>query len=200
MIAKTSQITYRRAPQEKRELLLNAARELFSANGFDQTSTQQIARHAGVSEGILFHHFGSKRALFETVAELFMRAGAQAAMPVDRGEVTEEQVVRGAFDFADANPAMYKVLAEAGSSAGESASMSRSDVIVEAIELQLEHGIKEGKVRPGDARIMAELQLAVVDGAYRAWLKTNDGSLREAYITEAIRCMKAMLRTDDGGT
>ena len=79
--AKSQLGTYKRAPQEKRELLIAAARELFQEQGFGATSTQQIAARAGVSEGILFHHFGSKRGLFETIAEDFLQAAAMATVP-----------------------------------------------------------------------------------------------------------------------
>ena len=49
--------TRRRNPEEKRGRLLAAARELFISQGFDGTTTKQIAEQAGVSEGILFHQF-----------------------------------------------------------------------------------------------------------------------------------------------
>ena len=76
--------TYTRAPAQKRELLLEAARMLFVERGFDATSTQLIAKQAGVSEGILFHHFGSKRGLFEALVEEFVLAGAQASLESSR--------------------------------------------------------------------------------------------------------------------
>jgi AcrR family transcriptional regulator len=45
------------------ESLLLAAREVFLAKGISAT-TADIAERAGVSEGILFHRYGSKQALF----------------------------------------------------------------------------------------------------------------------------------------
>lgn len=55
----------RRSAIEVRELLLAAARELFSKQGYANTSTRDIARLADVSETLLFRHFGTKAALFE---------------------------------------------------------------------------------------------------------------------------------------
>ena len=37
-----------------------AALELFGAQGFDKTTIRQIATRAGVSPGLVIHHFGSK--------------------------------------------------------------------------------------------------------------------------------------------
>lgn len=45
-------------------MLLAAARDLFSRQGFNDTSTREIAEHAGVSEPLLFRSFGSKVGLF----------------------------------------------------------------------------------------------------------------------------------------
>lgn len=48
-----------------RELILNAARELFSERGYAGTATREIAARAQVSEVLLFRHFKSKAQLFE---------------------------------------------------------------------------------------------------------------------------------------
>jgi AcrR family transcriptional regulator len=55
----------RRSPQEVRELLLGAARATFAARGYARASTRDIADAAGVSEALLFRHFGTKANLFE---------------------------------------------------------------------------------------------------------------------------------------
>ena len=55
-----------------RQLLLDAARDLFAERGFKGTSTRDIAERAGVSEVMIFRHFGSKANLFqESVVEPF---------------------------------------------------------------------------------------------------------------------------------
>jgi AcrR family transcriptional regulator len=54
----------RRRRGEARRLLLRAARELFSARGYADTSTRELAERAGVSETLLFRYFGSKAELF----------------------------------------------------------------------------------------------------------------------------------------
>ena len=44
-----------------RQLILNAARELFTLHGYHGTSTRKIAALVGVTEGAIFRHFSSKR-------------------------------------------------------------------------------------------------------------------------------------------
>ncbi len=55
----------RRAPDEVRRLLLESARSLFAAKCYAGASTRDIALKAGVSEALLFRHFGTKAKLFE---------------------------------------------------------------------------------------------------------------------------------------
>jgi AcrR family transcriptional regulator len=55
----------RRSGAAVRALLLDAARELFAANGYAETTTREIIQRAGVSEQSLFSHFESKQGLFE---------------------------------------------------------------------------------------------------------------------------------------
>jgi AcrR family transcriptional regulator len=61
---RTRAVGTRRPRGEPRRLLLAAARDLFSRQGFNDTSTREIAEHAGVSEPLLFRSFGSKVGLF----------------------------------------------------------------------------------------------------------------------------------------
>lgn len=52
---------------EKKEQILKSALELFAKEGFKATSTSKVANHAGVSEGLIFRHFGNKEGLLEAI-------------------------------------------------------------------------------------------------------------------------------------
>jgi AcrR family transcriptional regulator len=47
--------------------LVEAARELFAADGYTATSLVAVATKAGVTKGAVYHHFEGKRELFEAV-------------------------------------------------------------------------------------------------------------------------------------
>lgn len=53
----------------KKEIILHTALRLFAEQGFDRSPTSQVAREAGVSEGLIFRHFGSKAGLLEAIIE-----------------------------------------------------------------------------------------------------------------------------------
>jgi AcrR family transcriptional regulator len=57
----------RRSTDEVRRRILDAAASLFTEQGFDGTTTRQIASRAGVVEPLVFRHFGSKAGLLEAV-------------------------------------------------------------------------------------------------------------------------------------
>ena len=60
----------RRGPNKERSavtrsLLVDVAGELFSAEGFANTSLARVADGAGVTKGALYHHFADKLDLLE---------------------------------------------------------------------------------------------------------------------------------------
>lgn len=52
-----------------RRALISAARALFAAKGYWETSTPEIVAAAGVTRGALYHHYADKLALFTAVVE-----------------------------------------------------------------------------------------------------------------------------------
>jgi AcrR family transcriptional regulator len=53
----------------RREQILKTALGLFAAQGFDATSTRQIAKEAGIAEGLIFHYFPTKASLLTAILE-----------------------------------------------------------------------------------------------------------------------------------
>ncbi|MEM9362970.1 MAG: helix-turn-helix domain-containing protein [Bacteroidota bacterium] len=52
---------------DKQESILNVALELFAIHGYTAVSTSKIAKEAGVSEGLIFRHFGNKKGLLDAI-------------------------------------------------------------------------------------------------------------------------------------
>ncbi|MCI7303936.1 TetR/AcrR family transcriptional regulator [Ihubacter massiliensis] len=51
-------------PVEKQNAIINAALHVFAENDYKKASTEEITRLAGISKGLLFHYFGSKKELY----------------------------------------------------------------------------------------------------------------------------------------
>ena len=52
---------------EKKKKIISVALEMFSENGYRATATNQIAKSAKVSEGLIFRHFKNKEGLLNGV-------------------------------------------------------------------------------------------------------------------------------------
>lgn len=68
-----------------REAILAAARQSFTARGYDATTVRAVAREAGVDPALIHYFFGTKDALF----------AASLALPVNPREVVDELVAGG---------------------------------------------------------------------------------------------------------
>lgn len=62
-MAKGNNINIPSSEDSKRKSILNAAMAEF-CNGYEKASTDTIVKSAGVSKGLLFHYFGTKKDLF----------------------------------------------------------------------------------------------------------------------------------------
>jgi AcrR family transcriptional regulator len=173
---------------------MGAARRLFAECGFAATSTATVASYAGVSEGIVFHHFNSKAGLLEAVAADYGRGLAQAmfeAAPLPGTTPSAKAMLQRAFAYVRKHGVLARLL-------GLSADPSQSAValrairaeIVGALALGFEAWAKEGVFRPMDAQIVAALLFALVEAALMECFVRGDGSREEDYLREAVRCVE----------
>jgi len=65
---------------EKGSAILDAARRLFTAHGYDGASMDQIAAEAGVSKLTVYSHFGDKETLFAEVVKSFCEQQLPASL------------------------------------------------------------------------------------------------------------------------
>ena len=77
---------------DRKRQLLEEAKQLFVRHGYQSTTTEKIARAAGVSEPVLYRHFPSKKVLFlevlqeirEATLERWRTSNGAAAEPLAR--------------------------------------------------------------------------------------------------------------------
>jgi AcrR family transcriptional regulator len=72
---------------DTRAALVEAARRLFAAQGYDSTGTEQIVADARVTRGALYHHFRDKADLFRAV---MAEAAASVAMQLVDEQLASE--------------------------------------------------------------------------------------------------------------
>jgi len=113
-----SERAYRRLQRdERRELLLARATELFARHGYEGLSMSQLAREAQISKALLYHYFPSKRRLFEAALEEGAEDLRRRTEP-EPGRPPAEQLSRtlAAFlEWVQERPQAYATLLESGS-------------------------------------------------------------------------------------
>jgi TetR/AcrR family transcriptional regulator len=96
---------------DNRTTLLNVALDLFADRGYDAVGVQEIVSAAGVTKPTLYHYFGSKTALLQTLVD-------EQSAPLVAGLVSATQyagdlpltlsrIVQAYFDFASQHPTFY---------------------------------------------------------------------------------------------
>lgn len=55
--------------EEKKTLIMNVALERFANDGYFRTTINHIARHAGISKGLMYNYFESKEALLKAILQ-----------------------------------------------------------------------------------------------------------------------------------
>jgi AcrR family transcriptional regulator len=99
----------RRTSAEVRRLILDAAQQLFAANGFRGTSTREIAQTAGVAEVLLFRNFGSKAELYSTAVVLPLTEFLDEWLARDWSEWDEQRTEQRQREFI---AGMYEIVSE----------------------------------------------------------------------------------------
>jgi AcrR family transcriptional regulator len=82
---------YEEIREEKRTLIMDTALEHFANNGYFATTISNIAKHAGISKGLLYNYFESKEALLKAIIHKSI-AEVYNYFDIDRdGYLTEEE-------------------------------------------------------------------------------------------------------------
>jgi AcrR family transcriptional regulator len=172
-----SERAYRRLQRdERRELLLGRATELFSSHGYEGLSMSQLAREAQISKALLYHYFPSKRRLFEAALEEGAEELRRRTEP-DPSRPPAEQLARTLDAFlhwVQERPAAYATLLESGSAdVREIMAEVRSTTASRILS-----GLGPDGGRPA-TRAAVHGWLAFLDGAVLDWIAHGDLS-REA--------------------
>jgi AcrR family transcriptional regulator len=93
--AKIAQPTAQAAEDSaKRRQIVQGARSIFLAQGFDAASMNDIARAAGVSKGTLYVYFDNKEQLFEAIVHEECLVHAEGAFNLDASDHDVEKILR----------------------------------------------------------------------------------------------------------
>jgi AcrR family transcriptional regulator len=79
---------------QTKELLLTAAVKLFSSQGYQRTTLQDIAQEAGLTKGALYHHFRSKEQVLRRVHDDMIERVLAESRPVLDADLPPTEALR----------------------------------------------------------------------------------------------------------
>jgi AcrR family transcriptional regulator len=144
-----------RDPEVTKASLLEAAAELISKRGYDGTTTDAIAKRAGVNKAMINYHFGGKKGLYTTLLTDVLSGMANRLEAVRGWDAPPDQRLTAfiaAFrETIRMQPAAPPILLREAISGGRNLdskvfqSFLRIFTVLQEI---LEQGTREGKFRP----------------------------------------------------
>ncbi|MFS0725219.1 TetR/AcrR family transcriptional regulator [Paenibacillus sp. 1P07SE] len=100
---------------ERKQAIMQAAFTLFGQVGYPKATMKEIAARAGVAQGLIGYHFGTKETLLvEVVREWMINRGMKAAFSkIDQQATPEAMLAQGLLhvvEFRKANPEWFALL------------------------------------------------------------------------------------------
>ena len=158
---------------ERRQQLLQAALEVFAENDYDDVSVDEVAELAGVSHGLIFQYFGTKKDLYiaavEPLIEQF-RARVAADLELPPPERLRKSM-RAYAETIAAHPKGYRFLVTRGVGFREVRAKVDAARLAAVGRIAPQMGFD-----PEDPRVRAGILawLAYVDAAMLAWLDSGE--------------------------
>jgi AcrR family transcriptional regulator len=179
----------------KRESILKTAARLFATQGFDATTTIQLAREAGATEPLIYYHFKGKDDLFTriieaTFSEYFSRIDALEKNPDSPfGQI--QKLIELQYDIAEEMPDEVQLVASAcPARLNDPADICAGNVkqyrrrLQEYLIRAISEGAKSGEFEQVPVEETAILILSVINGIVR-YSRMNAGpekNLRKAAV------------------
>ena len=192
----------------KRRQIIDGARAVFLAQGFDAASMNDIARAAGVSKGTLYVYFKHKEELFEAIVEQECDAQAEGIFDFDLSDRDIEAVltrlgvayvkflcrpekasaIRTVIAIADRMPEVGRKFYESGPERGKSQ-------VVDYLKAQIETGVLAiDDVEVAAAQLMESYQAMLFKPMVFNFAPTPTAEQIERVVRVAVRTFLAAYR------
>ncbi len=99
-----------KAPDDRKREILDTAMQLFAERGFEATSLRGIAKHMGITPGLVYHYFDSKQKLFDEAMERYVEdCTAEFVRTLRQPDLDFRQKIDALYDgVANEEPQRYR--------------------------------------------------------------------------------------------
>jgi AcrR family transcriptional regulator len=178
---------------DARGRLVQAALELYSERGFEQTTVAEIAKRAGLTERTFFRHFADKReVLFAGADELqepLVRAVEEASPSLPPLDVVGEALVAVAAYLPEESdfPRRRQAIIAANPELQERERIKLASLATALADALRRHGVAEPA-----ATLAAETGIAVFRVAFERWISERDDRGLSRVIRDSLDELKAV--------
>ena len=174
-----------RARVRRKEQLIAAATRAFAKHGFAGATTKRLAGEAGVSEGLFYHYFPSKRRLLAVIRDRVF-ADVHKAIASDPslapGKCAAQLVLALLASFRTHRDFWRIALFNRGDAAVSSTLGPEMDRLAGAVQQALQLALeRDGATKP---QIESELLFATIEGVTTRFVRTEDYPIEA--VTEAL--------------
>ncbi|NRQ33431.1 TetR family transcriptional regulator [Nonomuraea sp. NN258] len=188
--------------EARRAQIIAAAIEVIADVGFAQASLARIAKHAGISKGVISYHFAGKDELMEEIVDHTYTGIYEYVLAEMRGLTTPTELLRtqilGVAEHMRGHRDQLKALGEIFMNLRDAEGRPRYGVKAneegyQALERIYEFGQRTGEFRAFDQRVMAVTHSAAVDAMFAYWVANPDHDL-DAHAGELAELMERAVR------
>jgi AcrR family transcriptional regulator len=192
-VAGRSGLRHRLSSQQRRAVILDSAARVFAERGYHAASISEIARMAGITKPVIYHHVASKHELHSAVFEHYATELLSVAAAHGRHGSPRERfhdLVSGMFAFAHSRPHIWQLLLGDSTdpeTAGLQQQLRDLGTSASAQRLLSEPTFQPaaGLSRRQAAEVIAELTRSAVDGLV-TWSLRHPNVSRAALINSAV--------------
>jgi AcrR family transcriptional regulator len=161
----------------RRRQLLALGSTLFGSRPYDEVSIDEVARTAGISKGLLYHYFPTKRDFYvATVREAATQLIARTKTPDDMGALDRLRAGLDAFfDYVSEHGAAYENLLRSGIGSD----MEVAKILDETREAFSARLVEKLEVHGDLGRLALRGWVGFVEASTLGWLGARDRVSRE---------------------
>ncbi|MEV4897632.1 TetR/AcrR family transcriptional regulator [Nonomuraea sp. NPDC055795] len=165
--------------EARRTQIIASAIEVLAEAGWAGASLANIAKHAGISKGVISYHFAGKDELMEEVVDQVYAQIAEYVLAKMQGEKSATELLRthvlAVAEHMRGNRSRLKAIGEIfhnlrGPDGGARYGPQTNEEIYQALELVYKLGQDTGEFRAFDRRVMAVTHSAAVDAMFTYWV------------------------------
>lgn len=180
----------RMTARERRNQLVEVAKQVFAEFGYDGATVEEIAARAGVSKPVVYEHFGGKEGIYAVVVDRESTALLDKITAYIHGEAGGRQMVHASalafLHYIEEDPDGFRVLTRDSPATVATAGMGGllADVAAKAEGVLMQFFSRTG-LDPESAPLYAAALVGMVAhvGAWWAQVRTPDADTVAAHIT-----------------